>query len=97
MLSLNFEVPGNPDDYYEVREKEDGTLSYKPNRLKIRGLAKTQCDYFDYISSLGENIHIATLESNDVINDFLKMSRKRLKFLFTILFPKNLTLLLIPF
>ena len=72
MWSLNFEVPGNPDDYYEVREKEDGTLSYKPNRLKIRGLAKTQCDYFDYISSLGENIHIATLESNDVINEFFE-------------------------
>lgn len=72
MLSLNFEVPGNPDDYYEIREKDDGSLAYKPIRKRIRALAQTQCDYFDYISSIGENVHIATLESNDTINDFFE-------------------------
>jgi len=72
MLSLNFEVPGHPEDYYEIKEKDDGLLIYKPIRSKIRALAKTQCDYFDYISSIGENTHIATLESNDAIKDFFE-------------------------
>jgi len=72
MLTLNFEVPGHPDDYYEVKERDDGLIIYKPVRSKIRILAKTQCDYFDYISSMGENPHIATLESNDAIKDFFE-------------------------
>ncbi|MEB6380049.1 hypothetical protein MXM41_14060 [Leclercia adecarboxylata] len=72
MLSLNFEVPGCPEDYYEVKERDGGLLIYKPIRSKIRALAKTQCDYFDYISSIGENTHIATLESNDAIKDFFE-------------------------
>jgi len=72
MLSLNFEVPGHPKDYYEVKERDDGLVVYKPIRSKIRTLAKIQCDYFDYISSMGENTHIATLESNDVIKDFFE-------------------------
>lgn len=72
MLSLNFEVPGRPEDYYEVKERDGGLLIYKPIRSKIRALAKTQCDYFDYISSIGENTHIATLESNDAIKDFFE-------------------------
>jgi hypothetical protein len=92
MLSLNFEVPGNPDDYYEIRVKDDGSLAYKPIRKRIRALAQTQCDYFDYISSIGENVHIATLESNDAINDFSRTNLKRLKSLFIIPLLKSSTL-----
>ncbi|GEM_PF-1444667 len=72
MLSLNFEVPGNPGDYYEIKNKNDGSIIYKSVRSKIRNLAQVQNDYFNYILSSGENLHIAILESNDVISSFFE-------------------------
>ncbi|AZI87191.1 hypothetical protein EH164_09070 [Kosakonia sp. CCTCC M2018092] len=72
MLSLKFEIPGSPDDYYEIRERADDLISYKPIRFKIRELAKLQSDYFSYISSEGENTHLAILESGDEIDNFFE-------------------------
>ena len=71
-MSLKFEVPGSPNDYYEIRERDDGLISYKPIRFKIRELAKLQSDYFSYISSEGENTHQAILESGDEIDNFFE-------------------------
>ncbi|BBV82168.1 hypothetical protein STW0522ENT60_28460 [Enterobacter kobei] len=34
MLSLNFEVPGNPDDYYEVREGANKSPNAKKRLCK---------------------------------------------------------------